>query len=56
MGGAGRGWKLRKVKINLVGGDHDGVVGEGDVESGRGWAFIGVGGRNGKEMASGAGV
>jgi hypothetical protein len=40
----------------VVGGDHDGVVGKRDMEGGRGWALIGVGGQDRKEMASGAGI
>lgn len=39
-----------------MGGDHDGMIGEGDVE---GWgrrAFVGVWGTNGEEVSSGTSV
>lgn len=37
-------------------GDHDGVVGKGDMEGGGRRSFIMVGGMDGKEVAGGAGV
>jgi hypothetical protein len=34
VGSAGRdSRKMGKIQVDLVGGDHDGVVGEGDMES-----------------------
>jgi hypothetical protein len=33
VGSACRDRKLGKIQVDLVGGDHDGVVGEGNVES-----------------------
>lgn len=47
MGGAGRGWKLGKVEVDLMGGDHDGMISEGDMEGGGGRAFVGVRGMDG---------
>ena len=39
-----------------MGGDHNGVVGERDMESGGCNTFVGIWGRDGKEVARGAGV
>jgi hypothetical protein len=40
----------------LVGGDHNGVVGKRDMESSGCNAFVGIRGRDGEEVAGGAGV
>jgi hypothetical protein len=44
VGSAGRDRKMGEIQVDLVGGDHDGVVGEGDMESQSGGALIRVGG------------
>jgi hypothetical protein len=40
VGSAGRDRKMGKIQVDLVGGDHDGVVGEGDMESWSGGVLI----------------
>jgi hypothetical protein len=44
------------LEVDLVGRDHEGMVGESDVECGGSRTFIGIGSIDGEEVAGGAGV